>query len=74
MPDTSWFGAGHDVMYGRFVSWGIVASEGFHSGADLSFEARPGVCGTWLSLGREVKNYPRESSGILIVKGSGRMQ
>jgi len=51
MFDTRVLGAGHYVVYGCFVAWGIAALKRFDSGAGLSFVARPIVRGASLSLG-----------------------
>ena len=41
MFDTYGLGAGQYVVYGRFLTWGIVALEKFHCGAVFGFVARP---------------------------------
>ncbi len=64
VADTLELGAGQYVMNGRFVSWGITASEGFYRGAGLLFESRPAVCVACLPFGREVKNNLRGAIGV----------
>ena len=69
MADTFGLGAGKYVMYGRFVALGIDASKEIYCGAGLLFEVRPTICGAWFSFGREVKNYPCGTTGILLGEG-----
>ena len=56
MFDTYGLGAGHYVMYGRFITRGIVAPKGTHRGAGLSFVARPlgGICRVILAARAEL--------------------